>query len=364
MKKGRAFIIAIILSFCLFPVFAEETMQVVEESPESTGEEADTSSSAYTPGKADAGNSGAFTYSFPLKLPGGKSSPELALSYSSDDWNSGIAGKGWMISGLSVMSRDSSYPINFDEYDHYLYNNRRLIWVKDNAPDVINPGYYHLERESFIRIQAFDLNSPSSYWTVTLKNGTVLSYGCLSQDHTAASDGHIDAIGKGGKARLWALNKITDIHNNSCIIEYFEDDTKGSYYPVKITWTKNETSPLSKYHTVEFSYEARTDYAVKYIPTRVQEDKRLKWIVVKTDDRLVRKYKLDYDQGAVTGQGRLTAITEYGDDGSTPFYGDFPLAAGDYDPDESGLPPVEFTYSDGSTTALATPTTQIKRSRK
>ncbi|MBN2531493.1 MAG: hypothetical protein JXB88_01310 [Spirochaetales bacterium] len=45
-----------------------------------------------------------------------------------------------------------------------------------------------------------------------------------------------------------------------------------------------------------------------YTPTRVQEDKRLKWIAVKTDNRLVRKYKLDYDQGAVTRQSRLTII--------------------------------------------------------
>ncbi|MBN2531771.1 MAG: hypothetical protein JXB88_02705 [Spirochaetales bacterium] len=47
-------------------------MQVAEDLPEATGEEADTSSSAYTPGKAEAGNSGAFTYSFLLKLHGRK----------------------------------------------------------------------------------------------------------------------------------------------------------------------------------------------------------------------------------------------------------------------------------------------------
>jgi hypothetical protein len=334
MKKFALFVILFLFYITVFATYAEETEQRSDEESETTEEGMDTSSSGYTPGETEVGNSGAFTYSFPIKLPEGTNGtgPKLALVHNSQ-WHNGILGKSWMLTGMQEITRDPSYPINLDTNDHFLYNGRKLIWVPENTPGVANPGYFHTEQESYLRIRAHNLGTPSSYWTVTHKDGRTMYYGYTSRDHTPANDGHIDVMGKAGKTRLWALSKAADIHGNYYTIEYYEDtedDTIGGYYPVKITWTKGNSQ--TKYYTVEFLYESRPDYGKKYIPTRVEIDKRLVWIVVKAGGNLLRKYRLDYDEGIATGRSRLTKIVEYGDDGNIPYYGNFPLAAGNYSP--------------------------------
>ena len=257
-------------------------------------EETDTSANAYLPAGIDVGNSGAFTYSVPVKLPGGADSRGLRLSLSYDsDSDNGILGKGWELTGLGTIIRDPAHSIAFENSDHYIYNGRKLVWVPEDTPGVINPGYFHTEEETFLRIKAYNLNSSSSYWTVTSKDGTIRYYGY--------SSGHIDAIGKQQKARVWALDKIEDVHKNTCIIDYFEAPD-GSYYPVTITWTIHEECPIPQTRTVEFLYEKRPDRTEKYIPTPVKPDKRLVWIVVKVGGTLLRKYRIEYEQGSTTGQ--------------------------------------------------------------
>ena len=102
------------------------------------------------------------------------------------------------------------------------------------------------------------------------------------------------------------------------IIEYFEDAAEGSYYPLKITYTKGNN--LIKYRTINFYYENRNDHAPKYAPTKFVIDKRLKWITVKVDMYLARKYCLQYNQDSTTNRSLLIKIQEYGSDGNEPNY--------------------------------------------
>ncbi|MBN2444355.1 MAG: VCBS repeat-containing protein, partial [Spirochaetales bacterium] len=297
---------------------------------------------------------GSFSYTFPLNLPPGIAGIEsdLALSYNSNRGN-GFCGMGWTLTNLSTITRDSSFPVNFDAADHYLFAGQRLIYSPAD-------GYFHTEKESFLQIAAFTAaeskTGPAAdiaYWCVTQKDGKKLYFGYNSSDHTTATDGHIDAVGKGGKALLWALNKVEDVHGNYYTIEYFED-INGSFYPLKIIYTKNVSNPLLKFCTVEFYYEEREepDHCVTYIPSRVDIDKRLKWIVVKTDDQLygiAKKYRIDYSEGSSTGRSRIILIEEYQAGGSAPYYGILPYIHQDYSPSSSdySLPPVNFTYTDG-----------------
>jgi hypothetical protein len=198
MKKLFITLITIVFLFCFsFLGTAQETAEM------------DASSSGYASTETNVGNSGAFSYTYPIKLPPGTNGmgPQLALTYNSSGGES-MLGMGWGLSGFPVIIRDPSYPIDFNDDDHYLYNGQRLIWVPQNTDDVVNPGYYHTERESYVRIKAHNLNSSNSNWVVTLKNGTKLYFGYNSADHTRANDGHIDAVGKDGKARVWALSKV------------------------------------------------------------------------------------------------------------------------------------------------------------
>ena len=242
---------------------------------------------------------GAFNYKYPIELPPGTNgmAPKLELVYNSNSGN-GMLGMGWGLAGLPVICRDPSYGINYDNQDHYLYNGEKLIPGND--------GYYHTERESFLRIEVGNLNSSSSYWIVTLKNGNKMYFG-------SSTDSHIDAVGKGGKAYLWALTKVVDLQGNYYEVEYNEDTANGDYYPIRIKYTKNDGHPLQAYRTVEFSYEDRNDHWSAYtFSAKVDINKRLEWITISTGGNLFKKYKLNYNYSSTTGKSKLISIQEFG----------------------------------------------------
>jgi RHS repeat-associated protein len=251
---------------------------------------------------------GAFQYQYPLNLPEGTNNlaPELTLAYNSNVDN-GIMGTGWFIKGISEIQRDFNYEVNYNANDHFIYNGDKLI----KTPD----GYYHMQRENFERIE---YNSSQNYWVVTQKDGTKYYYGYQGTEHSANTCGRILVAGDSSKTLLWSLSKVLDIRGNYYIIEYNQDTTNGDYYPVKITYTKNERKPLQAVRTIEFSYELRNDHYVMYSPTKQDMDHRLKWVTAKMNGSLLRKWRLDYEYGASTGRSRLTTIQEYGSDGNAP----------------------------------------------
>lgn len=132
---------------------------------------------------------GSLDYSYPIQLPPGTGgmAPNLSIDYNSEDEN-GILGMGFSLGGLSKITRDKSYDITFDDTtDHFLFDGQRLISGAD--------GYYHTEKESFIRIEFVNPNATDSHLVVTMKNRTKLYFG-------STSDSRINAVGISGKARV------------------------------------------------------------------------------------------------------------------------------------------------------------------
>ena len=269
-----------------------------------------------------------FRYQIPIELPSGTGGikQDLKLVYNSNSPN-GFLGIGWSLGGIPFISRDSSYPVNFDSSDHYLYEGQRLIFDGTS---------YHTERETYQKMEAFNLNSSDSYWIVTNKNGTKFFYGYngghsdypKDSSRNAANDGHIEAVGKGGKALTWTLSRIEDVHGNYLTILYDEDIANGTFYPQLITYTKGN-GLTQGFKTIEFTYESRTDHFKLYLPTLVDMDKRLAGITVKFDGNLLRKYELDYDYGTTSGLSRLVRVSQLGSDGIT------------------SQPPQEFVWEEG-----------------
>lgn len=69
---------------------------------------------------AQAGPDGSFNHSVEIKLPPGTNglAPHLSLDYNSNAGN-GIAGLGWQLGGLPVITRDSSPGIYYGGLDTY-----------------------------------------------------------------------------------------------------------------------------------------------------------------------------------------------------------------------------------------------------
>ncbi|MBN2738586.1 MAG: FG-GAP repeat protein, partial [Spirochaetales bacterium] len=252
-----------------------------------------------------ASPSGAFSYSVPIEVPPGTNGmqPNLALVYNSQAGN-GMLGMGWSLSGLSVISRDSSYDLDFDDTsDHFILDGQRLI--KDES------GLYHTQVENYSIIE-FNNPGTSSSWTVKTKTGMKMYYG-------ATADSRIEAVGKNGQALMWRLNKVEDVLGNYMTLEYAEDEVNGDSYPIRIEYTMNDTHGLNKTRTVEFFYEEREDHFVQYVPTAMDVDYRLKWVVVKIGGNLLRKYGLDYEGSSQLNQSRLVSLREYGSEGNVPY---------------------------------------------
>ena len=266
---------------------------------------------------------GSFSYNIPIDVPPGTGDmkPALALKYNSSGGN-GWVGIGWSLGGFPVITRDPTYGVTFNSDDHYIYSGQQLAF---------GGTYYHTERENYERIQAFNLNTPSSYWKVTAQNGTQMFFGYRSSSHTNANDGHIDAVGKGGKALVWSLSRVEDIHGNYLTITYDEDTVHGTYYPERIIYTQGN-GLTTGFKTVEFTWESRSDHFKTYIPSALEMTKRLKEIEVKFNGNPRRKYILDYEYGTTSGLSRLVRCTQWGSDGVSY---------------TTSLPPIEFDWIEG-----------------
>jgi RHS repeat-associated protein len=295
----------------------------------------------FDPGFPEVDPSGAFQYQYPINLPSGTNNmaPNLTLFYNSNSPN-GMIGMGWNLNGITKIERDYSYPVTYnDTTDHFMYNGEKLILDAN--------GYYHPAKESYERIQLVNPNSTSSNWVITQKNGTKMYFGYQASEHTASTDGRIEGLNITGndKAIVWSLSKVMDLQANYYVIEYIIDGSTGAYYPTRITYTKNVNFPLAKNRTVEFSYETRTDHAVMYNPTYTDMQRRMKWITVKIDGQLLRKYRLDYEYGTSTGRNRLNGIQQYGNDGNYPsqFWVD-----ASYIPTGTILPAQTFNWQEGN----------------
>ena len=144
-------------------------------------------------------------------------------------------------------------------------------------------------------------------WRLTQPNGDVLEFG-------GTEDSRIQAVGRGGAIREWALSKYTDTAGNYYTVSYFEDTAGGGYRPTAVIY--NQGNARSRHYSVEFSYEPRPDRVEDYAQSaRVNEYWRLKWIAVKSGGQLIRKYRLDYEAGPATNHSRLIQVQEYGRDG-------------------------------------------------
>ncbi len=275
---------------------------------------------------ANVGPDGSFNYSVDIKLPPGTRgmAPKLSLSYNSNAGN-GIMGKGWSLQGLPYITRDTTYPINYNGTDKYVGPGGRLVQAND-------PGYtgsaviYHTEYEGFSRFEMFggqggNANEPS-YWVETKPDGTKYYYGYNdnSQDSQVTANDHSPCI------RVWALSKVEDIYGNYYLVKYVQDN--GEFYPDKIIYTLNDKGGVLKYRTVEFEYEVRSDYyKINTSNTSVQTTQRLKNVIIKTGvvdvfgvsflGDLVRRYELTYSESSNPVFSRLTGIKEYGDDDVT-----------------------------------------------
>jgi RHS repeat-associated protein len=199
--------------------------------------------------------SGAGTYNLPIVVPPGTAGmqPKLSLGYSSQAGN-GIAGMGWSIGGLSVISRCNKTrdqdgevrAVDYSDNDAYCLDGQRLVHI--------GGVQYRTEINDFRRITKMSGGICGTWFEVKSQAGVTLQYG-NSADSCVNAQRHNRYNTAENVIQGWALNRTSDISGNYIAYKYEEQTALGanSFVIDRIEYTgRNSGTP---YTAVDFRYE-------------------------------------------------------------------------------------------------------------
>jgi RHS repeat-associated protein len=285
-----------------------------------------------TKGELSVSGTGTANYSLPIAVPSGVKniSPQVSLVYNSSSDN-GMAGYGWVISGISSISRVSARMdidgytagVNLTSEDKFSLDGQRLI-LKSGSYGA-NGAAYQTENYSNLKIESIGAISATGvsgtcpeYFKVTFPDGTQVLYGSAA-----------DARG----VTEWLIKKWKDPQGN--FIEYTYSKDQNTSYISKIVWGGNETQSTGYSNTINFYYKTRTRPEFAYVAgVKIVNTKILDRIEVLAGSSLFKKYVLTHQ--TITGNYQRTAsVQEFNGAGEaanpvTFTYNDTPNTFGSY----------------------------------
>ncbi len=249
---------------------------------------------------------GGATYTIPLQVPDGVGgfAPTLSLAYSSNSGD-GIAGYGWNIGGLFVITRSpktyyhdgTNVGIDLTSTDRLSLDGQRLICVSGTYG--ANNSLYRTEIDNFSKITCLtDGTSTPKRFLVKTKSGETIEYG-----YEGDSDQTIDGL---TEEVSWYVDKRTDLYGNTIEYEYLKQ--YGHNYIGEIKYGPN---------TITFYYKERNDKTTSYfVGGTLEQNLILDKIEMKYNSTLVKKYELKYNyyntSPYYTNNSILNEVIEYG----------------------------------------------------
>lgn len=280
-------------------------------------------------GDLSVNDNGAAIYSLDIPCPSGINGmqPKISLNYNSQS-GQGIAGWGWNIGGLSMITR-SSENYYFDNNkssldlsrvsntDSYIacpltLDGQRLIRYKfvPGMKAFPDKTWYYVENDKTTSVLFAESSARTPEITVTVKqkNGITMLYGPL--DDTLDAEYH---VGTGKKYNLgWALTCVYDSYGNYIEYSYNTDNSpsnSGNTRLSKITYGNFNDSPLRIVGQIEFIYKTSSQTNVlKYINgIQITNNNLLSKINVKSGNgSLIESYELTHS--TVESNDYLTSI--------------------------------------------------------
>lgn len=285
-----------------------------------------------TTGAASVSGNGAASYSIPIPVPPGTNGmvPGVSLEYSSQS-GPGIAGMGWGVSGLSMISRTpantyfdgQSGPVELTTNDKFVLDGTRMILT--SGTNATSGAIYATEQESFARITAKGVtgNGPKFFEVVT-KDGTKMEYG-KSTDSRFMNQA-------GSTVMFWRLNRIVQPDSN--YVEFVYDNTDRDSRISEIRYTGNSgAGGHAPYNKIAFAYKIRQAAGFSDIRTLYEAGSTivskylLDKITITAESQAFKTFQLNYGHDNINSY--LKSISETGSDGTslnpTIFkYGDVP----------------------------------------
>ena len=236
-----------------------------------------------TTGELSVSGTGAAVYTVPIAVPQGIKgvAPTLALTYNSQSGN-GIAGYGWHLAGLSVISRvgstmyhnDKITEVNLTETDQFALDGQRLM-LKEGVYGKAG-ATYQTEVFSDLKIKQ-------------LSEGATMGFEVLYPDGSKAYYGQTE------NSRSPIVYAITYWENAQGVRISYTYERRGNMLFIKsITYGKQGNITGDK--KIEFYYDRpRRRPEVSYVGgIRFEDTSLLDKIIVTSGAKEYRKYILDY----------------------------------------------------------------------
>ena len=268
-----------------------------------------------TEGQLSVSLTGGATYSIPIAVPPGINGivPQIALSYNSQGGN-GLAGYGWDISGISVITKIPSTKfhdntidgVDFDTLDRFALDGQRLI-VKNgtNAVYGANGTVYETEGFSNLKITSYGTHQRGAtygpgYFIVEYPDGSIAHYG-----NSISSASITD----------WAITYWQNPQGVRISYNYFYSGNSLAVNTIKYGTTFTN-APINE---IAFIYKTRQRIEQAYINGQnLVRDIILSEIKVKGNTVGFRNYLLSHETTSL-GYERLKSITEKSGDNSKSF---------------------------------------------
>jgi RHS repeat-associated protein len=268
--------------------------------------------------------SGAATYSLAIATPEGRAgvTPQVSLSYSSNNTQDGPMGIGWNVGGVSAISRCPQTPIhdnaitgvNFTSSDRFCLDGQRLLITSGTygAPE----STYVKAIDDFSQITAkggSQVNGPQ-YFEVVTKAGETYYYGNPGLGGLIATnqaDAFVEPSNKTGLAKTWAVKMIKDVRDNYILFNYDNIKADGTFYLNNIQYSARIGDSAAG-NQIKFIYD---DYPKGFLGYQAgsiaKHNKLLKRIDTKVDGANFRSYFLAYENSNfIEERTLLTSVQE------------------------------------------------------
>ncbi|WP_179957848.1 FG-GAP-like repeat-containing protein [Exilibacterium tricleocarpae] len=259
--------------------------------------------------------SGAATYHMPIVAAAGTAGvvPEIALNYSSQAGN-GLLGKGWMIGGLSAVTRcrqtlqheGQAQPLRWDGDDRFCLDGQRLMAVSGSygAPDSVYRT--EIDTQSVVTARGGSAGHPD-YFVVEHKDGSVAYYGNTPGGSFADAKQNNGA----GQTLAWSIKRRQDSVGNAIWFFYANDVAGQRISEVRYAYGAN-AGPANYGARIVFDYENRPDTIRGYVAGHAfTTARRLNTITSYNLGTVIRTYQLGYEAtNSVNSTSRLNSVQE------------------------------------------------------
>lgn len=285
-------------------------------------------------GQAAVSPTGAAIYSIPVFIPPGTNRvmPKLSFEYNSQG-GAGIAGMGWNVSGVSVISRvpqnvyfdGNVSPLSLHTGDRFALDGQRLV-IKSGAYGTQGSEYgTEIETFSDIKLQG-GAGDNQSWFEIISKDGVKMFYGTTSDSKFLNEEGSV--------VIFWMLSRV--LYPDGNYIDYQYTST-GREAPrlLRIGYTGNLVTGALPYNEIFFEYKVRqsggfSDVSKAYLAgASIVNRHLLDKVEVRAEGVTVKTYRLAYGNDGINSY--LNSIQETDGQGNslnpTIFkYGDTPVA--------------------------------------